>query len=129
MIIIYDDNGSIIMTQTGGDDLVENGINIMKADIPDGYGVGSINVETGEPVLYEIEKSLQERQIAAIYNKLSEGYAGSADSPIPWVYGMECKEGFYYSYNGKAYKIAVGGYMNPCVWYPDSGIWQFEVIE
>ena len=135
MFILYDNDGKIIMTKSGGDEIAANSIHVMVAEIPSGFGVTSIDMATGEPVLYEIEKSaefkkmeLMTEQISAIYTKMSEGYAGTAENPIPWVYGMECKEGVCYSYNGVTYRIAKGGYMNPCVWQPDCGIWQFEVI-
>lgn len=55
MFILYDNNGKIIMTQTGGANAAENGVNVMTADIPKGYDVESINMETGEPVLYKLE--------------------------------------------------------------------------
>lgn len=63
----------------------------------------------------------------AIYRPIDEGHAGTAEDPIPWVYGMDCHTGSYYSYSGVTYLCK--GDMLPCVWYPDSGIWQWEVAD
>lgn len=64
----------------------------------------------------------------AVYRPIEPDHAGTQEDPIPWAYGMDCRAGQYFSYNGKIYKVAVGGDMIPCVWAPDSGIWQWEVV-
>lgn len=64
----------------------------------------------------------------AVYRPIEVTHAGTLDDPIPWVNGMDCLEGQYFSYNGHVYKVASGGNMIPCVWTPDSGIWQWEKI-
>lgn len=64
----------------------------------------------------------------AVYRPIEPEHAGTQEDPIPWVYGMDCRAGQYFSYNGKIYRVAVGGDMIPCVWAPDSGIWQWEVV-
>lgn len=58
--IIYDETGNIIMTtsQTG-----YGKISAIESDIPDGYYAASVNPETGEPVLEEIPKSDEQKQI------------------------------------------------------------------
>ena len=66
----------------------------------------------------------------AIYRPVEREHTGTMADPIPWVSGMDCVEGKYYSYNGKTYRVAEGGTMSPCVWPPDtSGLWQWEVVE
>ena len=66
----------------------------------------------------------------AVYRPINQQHTGTADDPIPWVMGMDCTEGTYYSYKGKVYRVAVGGSMTPCVWPPDTvGMWQWEVVE
>lgn len=66
----------------------------------------------------------------AVYRPINRKHAGTAEDPIPWVSGMDCLEGEYYSYNGKVYRVAVGGTMKPCVWPPDTpDLWQWEVVE
>lgn len=65
----------------------------------------------------------------AIYRPIDEAHAGTREDPIPWTYGMDCHPGQYFSYNGHTYRVAEGGTMAPCVWAPDSGIWQWEEIE
>ena len=64
----------------------------------------------------------------AVYRPIEPDHAGTQEDPIPWAYGMDCRAGQYFSYNGKIYKVAVGGDMIPCVLAPDSGIWQWEVV-
>lgn len=62
----------------------------------------------------------------AVYRPIVEGHKGNKKDPIPWVYGMDVKKNKYYSYGGVVYRAAES--MMPCVWYPDSGIWQWEVV-
>lgn len=65
----------------------------------------------------------------AAYRPIDREHAGTLADPIPWVYGMDCLEGKYYSYNGKIYRVAVGGTMKPCVWAPGTaGLWQWEEV-
>lgn len=59
--VIYDNNGRIILMESGGDTRAENGVNIIECDIPEGYEVASIDPETGEPVLVEKPKTEAER--------------------------------------------------------------------
>ena len=63
----------------------------------------------------------------AVYRPIVEGHKGNKNDPIPWVYGMDVKKNKYYSYGGVVYRAAEN--MMPCVWYPDSGIWQWEVVD
>lgn len=66
----------------------------------------------------------------ALYRPLNPKRAGTADDPIPWVYGMNCLEGQYFSYEGAVYKVAVGGTMKPCIWVPGTpGLWQWEFVK
>lgn len=66
----------------------------------------------------------------AVYRPIEVAHAGTLDDPIPWVHGMDCLEGKYFSYEGGIYKVAVGGDMIPCVWPPGTeGIWQWEKVE
>ena len=64
----------------------------------------------------------------AIYRPINPEHAGTAEDPIPWVYGMDCHAGKYYSYEGAVYMVAEGGDMIPCTWPPDSGIWQWVLV-
>lgn len=54
----------------------------------------------------------------AVYRPIDREHAGTADDPIPWVYGMDCYAGKCYRYNGKVYRVAEGGDMIPCTWPP-----------
>lgn len=59
--IIYNSTGGIIMTtsQTG-----MGAVSSVEYDIPDGYTVSSVNVETGEPVLEAIPLTKEQQDIA-----------------------------------------------------------------
>lgn len=64
----------------------------------------------------------------AVYRPIDQNHKGTAEDPIPWIYGMDCHEGTYYSYNGKTYLCKSD--MLPCVWAPDTpGLWQWKVQE
>lgn len=65
----------------------------------------------------------------AIYRPIDEQHTGTQEDPIPWVYGMDCEQGKYYSYGGKTYLCNLT--MPACVWAPGTaGLWQWtEVTE
>lgn len=84
------------------------------------HGIGA--VATGTPIG---ELPPHGEGMLAIYRPIVEGHKGNKKDPIPWVYGMDVKKNKYYSYGGVVYRAAEN--MLPCVWYPDSGIWQWEV--
>ena len=63
----------------------------------------------------------------AVYRPLNLSDTGTADDPIPYVYGMDVYTGKYYSFNGKTYLAKAD--MIPCVWDPGSeGVWQWEEV-
>lgn len=63
----------------------------------------------------------------AVYRPIDQSHAGTIEDPIPWIYGMDCKTGQYFSYNGTVYLCK--GDMIPCVWTPGSaGLWQWEAV-
>lgn len=63
----------------------------------------------------------------AIYRPIEREHTGTLSDPIPWVYGMDCKEGKYYRYEDKTYLCKSD--MLPCVWPPDTpDMWQWEVV-
>lgn len=64
----------------------------------------------------------------AVYRPIDTAHAGTLEDPIPWVYGMDCTEGLYYSYNATVYLCKAN--MTPCVWAPGTaGLWQWEEVE
>lgn len=66
----------------------------------------------------------------AVYRPIDQSHAGTLEDPIPWVYGMDCTAGTYYSYNGHVYQVAEAGDMKPCVWPPDTpGLWQWVLVK
>lgn len=62
----------------------------------------------------------------AIYRPIVKSHSGTIDDPIPWIYGMDCYNGKYYTYNEHEYLCKSD--MPACVWAPDSGIWQWELV-
>ncbi len=62
----------------------------------------------------------------AVYRPVDKKHAGTLEDPIPWVSGMDCKEGKYYSHKGKIYLCT--GDMSPCVWEPGGGAHQWEKV-
>lgn len=66
----------------------------------------------------------------AVYRPVEDGHAGTPEDPIPWVYGMDCRAGVCFSYEGHVYQVAEGGDMIPCVWAPGTpGLWQWVLVE
>ena len=63
----------------------------------------------------------------AIYRPIEREHTGTPSDPIPWVYGMDCYSGKYYSYEGNTYLCKAD--MIPCVWAPGpAGLWQWEAV-
>lgn len=63
----------------------------------------------------------------AIYRPIEREHTGALADPIPWVYGMDCYNGKYYSHEGAVYLCKAD--MTPCVWAPGTaGLWQWEVV-
>ena len=63
----------------------------------------------------------------AVYRPIEREHAGTLTDPIPWVYGMDCYSGKYYSYEGNTYLCKAD--MIPCVWAPGTaGLWQWEAV-
>lgn len=63
----------------------------------------------------------------AVYRPINRENTGVLSDPIPWVSGMDCRTGKYYSYEGVTYLCK--GDMIPCVWTPGTaGLWQWEVV-
>lgn len=83
-----------------------------------------------QPVTPQAHQKPGGEGMLAIYRPIDREHAGTPEDPIPWVSGMDCLAGLYYSYNGAVYRVADGGNMIPCVWAPDTpGLWQWVKIE
>ena len=64
----------------------------------------------------------------AVYRPIDTEHAGTPEDPIPWVYGMDCTAGLYYSSGAAVYLCRAD--MRPCVWAPGTpGVYQWEVAE
>ncbi len=97
------------------------------------YREGQIVSRNGQ--LYHIEQDVTSLEnqppemegMLAVYRPIDVGHAGTLEDPIPFVYGMNTKEGLYYSYENKIYKCTKD--MIPCVWVPGTtGAW-WELVE
>lgn len=63
----------------------------------------------------------------AVYRPIDKEHTGTRSDPIPWVSGMDCYNGKYYSHGGKTYLCKQD--MLPCVWEPGTdGLWQWEEV-
>lgn len=63
----------------------------------------------------------------AVYRPIDTTHAGTLEDPIPWVYGMDCNTGLYYSHETAVYLCKAD--MKPCVWAPGTaGVWQWEAV-
>lgn len=68
MTIIYNKlTGGLILTIS---ETIEN-VSSLVFDIPDGYTVSSVNVETGEPVLEAIPKTEDQQRIEALERQMN----------------------------------------------------------
>lgn len=85
--------------------------------------------------LYHIEQDVtslenqppESKGMLAIYRPIDVEHSGTLEDPIPWIYGMDCYSGKYYTYNNEIYKC--NGDMIPCVWAPGSeAVYQWEKI-
>ena len=127
MLIIHD-NGKIVATMSGE---YENPAAIV-ANVPDGYHVESVDLETGLPVIVpdaatdDDRMAALEKQFAAYVSGVT-GDGSTADKAIPFVYGMAVQNGKCYSYGGLVYKWTDAD-NTACVWLPDSGIWQWQLV-
>ena len=97
------------------------------------YESGEIVTHDGQPYrVVQAVDSLENQPpdadgMLAVYRPLNTGNAGTADDPIPYVYGMDVYSGKYYSFNGKTYLARSD--MTPCVWDPGTeGLWQWELV-
>lgn len=104
-------------------------------DMP--YGEGQIVYHEPTDCLYRIvqpggvAQSLAHQPpggtgMLSVYRPIVMEHEGTKADPIPYVYGMDCRSGKYYSYEGKVYLCKAD--MLPCTWPPGSaGMWQWEV--
>lgn len=68
MTIIYNkSNGNVILMMS---ETIEAVSSVM-SDIPDGYTVSSVNVETGEPVFEPIPKTEDQQRIEALERQMN----------------------------------------------------------
>lgn len=124
MLIIHD-NGKILSTMSGTYD--DPGVIV--ADVPDGYEVTGVNVETCEAIISPKPATEAERTAAIEKQMMAQAatHAGTYDDPIPFVYGMAVEYQSLYSYAGDVYLWA-DSFCPACVWLPDSGIWQWQAV-
>lgn len=74
-IIIYDNTGKIIMTQSGNITIPES-VAMVVADVPEGKMVESVDIGTGVPVLEDIPKTPEQQrfdQLEQVVNAMTGG--------------------------------------------------------
>lgn len=62
----------------------------------------------------------------AVYRPIVPAHAGTTADPIPWVYGMDCKAGLYYSYADQLWLCKSD--MAPCTWIPGTAPTMWEQV-
>lgn len=62
----------------------------------------------------------------AVYRPIVPAHAGTMADPIPWVYGMDCKAGLYYSYADQLWLCKSD--MAPCTWIPGTAPTMWEQV-
>ena len=67
-----------------------------------------------------------EAGMLAIYRPIVPAHAGTTADPIPWVYGMDCKAGLYYSYTDQLWLCKSD--MAPCTWIPGTAPTMWEAV-
>ena len=108
------------------EDVLENGAELTQGRVIEKDGQLYRVVQSATPQAHQEPGG---EGMLAVYRPIDREHAGTLEDPIPWVYGMDCLAGIYYSYNGAVYRVADGGNMIPCVWVPDTpGLWQWELI-
>ncbi len=97
---------------------------------------GRIIAQDGHLYRVEQEVTPQDHQppnsegMLAVYRPIDQTHAGTLEDPIPWVNGMDCRAGQFFSYNGAIFRVEDGGDMIPCTWPPDTdGMWQWVKIK
>ena len=64
--------------------------------------------------------------MVAVYRPIVPAHAGTTADPIPWVYGMDCKAGLYYSYADQLWLCKSD--MSPCTWTPGTAPTMWAVV-
>lgn len=123
-LVIYDETGAVISTMSG-DEYTLVGTAVI--DIPDGYKVDHVDIETGEVILMPKPATEAERTAALEKQMMQEAgsHSGIYEDPIPFVYGMATVKGRYYSFGGDIYVWNAADCAS-CVWIPTQGIWEWQ---
>lgn len=99
------------------------------------YYVANICPYNGQLYRVEQEHVSQAHQppgstgMLAIYRPIMPEHAGTLNDPIPYVYGMDCYQGKYYSYNDKVYLLNNRD-IPACIWHPgQAGVHDWQYIQ
>ena len=109
-------------------------LEVWAADMP--YGKDQAIMHNG--VCYRVVQDVPKSQahqppdatgMLAVYRPIDNGGSdGTKENPIPFVYGMDCTTGKYFTYEGKLWLCK--GDMLPCVYPPGTaGLWQWELVK
>ena len=101
-LVIYDDTGAVISTMSGEEYGV---VGTAVIEVPEGYKVDHVDVETGVVILMPKPATEAERTAALEKQMMQEAgsHSGIYEDPIPFVYGMATVKGRYYSFGGDIY--------------------------
>lgn len=67
--------------------------------------------------------------MSAVYRRIADTSLeqGTLDNPIPYIDSMDVEKDKYYIHKDKIYQAQAD--LKPCVWAPDTGIWQWLEIK
>ena len=90
--------------------------------------------EVQQPVTAQAHQPPGSQGMLAIYRPISadpdtgDEPDGSLENPYTFIYGMDVKEGSYYTHEGALYLAKAD--MPACIWQPGTpGLWQWELVE
>ncbi len=135
-LIVYDTTGYIIFSQQGTYRVPE-GIPFIETEIPTGYYAESVNPESQQPVLKEIPKSQEEKNMEVLLAAAmldAENYTDDQAATVPtlypkWIVGesVQVNDRRYYESDGKLYKCRQS-HTTQESWTPDKTPAMWSVI-
>lgn len=123
-LVIYDETGAVLSTMAGEKYTL---VGTAVIEVPEGYEVDHVDIETGEVILAPKPATEAERTAAIEAQMMAQAgeHAGSYEDPIPFVYGMATVKGRYYSFGDDIYVWNAADCAS-CVWLPTQGIWEWK---
>lgn len=138
-LLIYDNSGVIWVSITG-DYLPPDGLPYIETEIPAGYYVESVNVESKQPVLREVPKAPEEKTVDVLLTAAmldAQNYTDAQAATVPtlypeWKAGIQVEPGdrYYRTPVETLYKVREGkGHTTQEGWEPENMADSWEVLD